>query len=869
MPKSKRVQSKKQHSQRALNAFDLAESDDERLSRRGGPVTLSEDSEDEKDYTTGEVAEEDDEEIDSDEALGSDDDEEYFSRLKKDGKKRKTKDSDSEEEEGYESIDESELVPLSQVWDIDDGDKGVESDDGDENIKLDHKYEHVSSEDSGDSEEESVVEDDDSEEDSLFSDEEFDDVDDVDESKLSNLRKMIAELSNTTDLESSREIKKQRLQVNNITESEFSLPTGSRKVTLAELTESFHDPSDSKSLKLLKDSKGNTVQLKSLAVPLPKRIQQRHDRKAAYEIAKEEVGKWEETVKTNRESEHLHFPINPSVPLQKSASFAPLAPSTDMEKKINTILLDSSLADEKALSTFEELATSKLSMEELKKRRNELRLMRELMFREEQKAKRIKKIKSKAYRKVHKKERERQRQMVEGDEEDPEEHDVNRAQERMTLKHKNTGKWAREMIDRGFTKDQETRAEMEEMLRRNESLKRKIQDIDSEDQESDDEAFLNENPSTTTETEAHNQKVGKGLMAMKFMRDAEARERKQNELALEELRNSKLENGFEELADGDSSANKPNEVVNEGRRKFAPGSSQSQTEMLDILQDALEEQEIDQEKSMSATIERGFAKIGSNETNWKQGKIEQPLSDQEDNANPWLLLGDSNKPLQKSKSVLNVDKNSSMTDKAQNKIRKERAKSKNEKKEDEDVAIDSNQTLKIIDPYGSENSDNDTEGLIKIKGKKVSFKQADMVKRAFAGDDVVEEFQQEKRQRIEEDGDKEIDVTLPGWGTWGGSGVKKSTKKKFIKKISGIKAEKRQDAKLKNVIISEKVNKKVAKYTAGNVPFPYENREQYERSLRMPIGQEWASRDTHQRLTMPRVTVKQGTIIDPIKAPFK
>ena len=78
-----------------------------------------------------------------------------------------------------------------------------------------------------------------------------------------------------------------------------------------------------------------------------------------------------------------------------------------------------------------------------------------------------------------------------------------------------------------------------------------------------------------------------------------------------------------------------------------------------------------------------------------------------------------------------------------------------------------------------------------------------------------------------EDGDKEIDVTLPGWGTWGGSGVKKSTKKKFIKKISGIKAEKRQDAKLKNVIISEKVNKKVAKYTAGNVPFPYENREQY------------------------------------------
>ena len=59
------------------------------------------------------------------------------------------------------------------------------------------------------------------------------------------------------------------------------------------------------------------------------------------------------------------------------------------------------------------------------------------------------------------------------------------------------------------------------------------------------------------------------------------------------------------------------------------------------------------------------------------------------------------------------------------------------------------------------------------------------------------------------------------------------------------------------------------KYQSSHVPYPFETREQYERSLRMPVGQEWTSKETHQKLTMPRVIVKQGTVIDPLKAPFK
>lgn len=52
------------------------------------------------------------------------------------------------------------------------------------------------------------------------------------------------------------------------------------------------------------------------------------------------------------------------------------------------------------------------------------------------------------------------------------------------------------------------------------------------------------------------------------------------------------------------------------------------------------------------------------------------------------------------------------------------------------------------------------------------------IRQAFADDDVVEEFKEEKKARIEKDKPRDIDLTLPGWGDWGGTGVQASKKKK-------------------------------------------------------------------------------------------
>lgn len=922
--------SKAKIQKRALNAFEIAEKAENR-NRKGSDSESDDpfvdpDASDREDQDE-DVAEEDDEEIDSDEAFGSSDEEEILDSRnwknkrkawkKKNGKGGESDEDieESEEEEGYSSIDESELLPLSAVWDLDDKDlqetmkAGIDGETTAKanEIKINEQAGASSSSDSGsDSGSEEEEESDDESDSELDSDDNLSvddaDFDDVDEEKLSSLRAMISDLSNNeivTEENAAKNLKKNKLeQMGNVAEGEFSVPTGaSGKLSLADLTNSISDSRAAASLSLLQDGRDKAA---PLSVPLPKRLQERLDRSAAYDISKKEVSKWKDTVAANKNAEHLQFPINPAPEFTKPSSFAPLDPETSLEKRVNAILEESALADEKSEATFEQLAPSTLSISELRKRRNELRMMRELMFREEQKAKRIKKIKSKTYRKIHKKQRERERDMVEGQDEDSDEaaadHDAKRAEERMSLRHKNTGKWAKSMVQQGFTKDKATRSEMEEMLRRGEQLRTKIlgRDENEAEEENNDEEFLNEqDASDDEETKRIKERAGKGVLAMKFMKDAEEAARKRNQLAKQELRNSMEGSLFDEVDESKGA----NEILNEGRRKYTPGSKESREEIDDVMDEVADELEADEVKSIENRLsqkrkrlltdrEPETKSIRADNTTASKSKSDslgdfamfdsEPEDEEEsEQENPWLTT--TNGSNRKSKSVTVVGRDSTAAEKSQEKVRKQKEKLRSGKKAAaHDGIIDMNQTLKVVDPFGSDvESEEDDEAITKLLeakpkkgGNRVQFKQTDLVKRAFAADDVVAEFEEEKREIIAEDGDKEVDVTLPGWGSWGGTDI--VPKKKYIKKVKGVVNEKnRQDFNLDKVIINEKPNKKASIYNATNVPFPFETREQYERSLRMPIGQEWSTRAAHQKLIKPRVIVKPGLVIDPIKAPFQ
>lgn len=119
---------------------------------------------------------------------------------------------------------------------------------------------------------------------------------------------------------------------------------------------------------------------------------------------------------------------------------------------------------------------------------------------------------------------------------------------------------------------------------------------------------------------------------------------------------------------------------------------------------------------------------------------------------------------------------------------------------------------------------------------------------------------------MQEDAPREIDTTLPGWGAWGGQGARKAPSKPYlIKKVAGVDPTTRADYGKAHVIISEKRDKKAAKYTVRDLPFPYTSRAQFERSLDAPIGIEWNTRVGFQRATLPRVVTKPGQIIAPLE----
>ncbi|KAF9564953.1 Utp14-domain-containing protein [Agrocybe pediades] len=158
---------------------------------------------------------------------------------------------------------------------------------------------------------------------------------------------------------------------------------------------------------------------------------------------------------------------------------------------------------------------------------------------------------------------------------------------------------------------------------------------------------------------------------------------------------------------------------------------------------------------------------------------------------------------------------------------------------------------------------------MKGKGKAngvTAFEQRDLVALAFAGDNVVQNFEEAKQREIAADAPREVDTTIPGWGSWGGTGAKKAPPKpQRIKKIAGIDPTTRADYGKKNIIISEKRDKKAGKYLVKDLPYPYTSKAQFARAMERPLGAEWNTRVGFQRGTLPKVVKKPGVIINPLE----
>ncbi|KAJ4984171.1 hypothetical protein SVAN01_10342 [Stagonosporopsis vannaccii] len=894
-----------------------ADSDDEdggaarkKVKRRGGDDSFDEGSDSEGNtWTMGHVDEDDDEDIDSDEAFGESDEERFegysFRGSSKRGKNLRVKSKGKIVDDGSD-VDMGESDEEEDEEGDDFGDEGIdlataldqyEEDEREEKRERERerKKKKVGAFDGSDSEEPSEGEDVGRDGASDLSS----DDDEDEEDRQAQLKDLISSLA-TGDEDKS---KGKRVEVHeSAAPDEFGV---SRKVDLFSLKPKAGDDEKKKALKLLRDDKNakRSDIARKLDAPLPKRQQDKLDRAAANAKANETLDRWTDTIKQNRRAEHLSFPLQhkdagKAMGEDRLLPTTTAAPANDLESTIQSILQQSGLSngkdDEEQIQKWEILQTNKLPIEEVEKRRAQLRMERELLFREEVRAKRVKKIKSKAYRRVHRKERERllekEREQLKADgvdlsEEEREHNDRRRAEERMGAKHRES-KWAKGIKATGRAGwDQDALAGVTEMAKRNEELRRRIEgkevrdsddeasDVPSDDNESEDESADDDELLQRQLGQLENPFSEKGskLGQMAFMQKAEAAKRAENNQAIEAMRRELAgENSEDEVGDN---------ATRVGRRRYGPGKVV--TTAIPVKGSEFEEHPgSDEEAGQTATT-------GLSNGARKDEKPKNPFS---------AGVSNSTRRTQKNGNTAEPDVD------APNPFLAKAAKAKKSKKDapadDDLLPFTSFADEDDEQPAPKETVDDflqqrvtaaDDDGWATVLGGQDSEPEIDsdegddldltalsrnhaLTAKGFAGDNVEADFKLEKADTTRDEASKETTDFLPGWGSWAGDGMSKAEKRrnrgwKTTTAVAGIDAHKRKDRALDRVIINEKTVKPNKKYMAAALPFPFESKEQYERSLRQPKGREWSTKKTHQDATLPRVLVKGG-VIAPMRKPL-
>nr|XP_054753230.1 U3 small nucleolar RNA-associated protein 14 homolog A-like [Lytechinus pictus] len=655
----------------------------------------------------------------------------------------------------------------------------------------------------------------------------------------------------------------------------------------------------------LKKQMNNVNKRKTLPTPLHQHEAEKIQRTMAYEGVSKEVSKWDQVVQTNRKAEHLSFPLNQKVVgLPTTDQFVKkFKPSTPLEQEVYKILHGSKFAERpnKQLSQAEEEAIKAMSLSEARERRAELQKHRALMSFYEAKCRRHKKIKSKKYHRIERKSKARQesKKMEKLMEDDPEaakeameKLEKARATERMSLKHRNTGKWAKTMMRYG-KHNISARQELAEQLQKSHELTEKIAEVNEDKTEETNEVEEEEEDTVQPSLSDINNPWFTGKVVSKGGDKAEEGEREVEQfVALEEVQakrddddgSDEEESGADDEEDEIEKDHKMLKMIQEERRKWENDADDDDEEDDEEEGDKKVTQADEVEVVKKGKKSKGVAKQERTKSRKadKKGKqkkvkvIEVDVEEEDDKEED-----DDAEESQLEEGVDRRQTHSSLDDQDWLHRLEEQKKQLPQKSSDDVVQGDNS--------VGKEEDTKKSTGIVD-PSKVFVVKPKDMLKsampvlveqgddddggmdhrmnimQAFEDDDVVEEFKEDKKAKVEKDKPKDIDLTLPGWGDWGGTGVETSKKKRKRFIIKAKPQAPRQDAQLAHVIINEDRDKKIAIHQVNSLPFPFTSTEQFERSIRAPVGSTWNTPSAVKALTTPKVSTKIGTIIRPIKA---
>ncbi|NWI09888.1 UT14A protein, partial [Crypturellus soui] len=675
-----------------------------------------------------------------------------------------------------------------------------------------------------------------------------------------------------------------------VSEFNVSCKGAGEKLVLSELLQPIKPKS---ALSSVKNELTKVKQKKAVELPLSKEEAERVVREAAYVKSSKDVSKWQQVVVQNRRAEQLVFPLK-----QEIAAVAPLEQvvsgwkaRTPLEQEIFGLLHKTHQPITDPLLTPQERASLQaMSLEEARRRRAELQKARALQSYYEAKARREKKIKSKKYHRVLKKSKKRKalKEFELLQKSDPEaalakleELEQLRMEERMSLKHQNKGKWARSRAIMAKY-DLEARKAMQEQLAKNKELMQKVRLEPPEEEPGDTPAEDPVPESVPTvpvnagganpwmlgkpSSPAKEPEVQEALGDVAEPAAAESQEGMSEEEVSEE---EALLQDFEQrrhVRHQAAAGPKPcvRSLVPHSEYVLlsipAPGMIICHPWPPSVGADQTEEvSRLPGDISIDPTCTEEQACVGIEQTSQAQEEVlllEQPnrVRTMEDIE---ALASEERAEEQEMPVAAGTEKRV----RQQKEDRMETGRTKKPRK------ARKKETISLQAVLSGKPQEAQCPSLpMAVEEEEGGIDQRGVITEAFAGDDVVADFRREKRKAEQAGKPQPVNLVLPGWGEWGGTGLKPSKKKMKRFLLKPPPAPPRKDQHLPHVIISEQRNIHAAAHQVSELPFPFEKHQQFERSIRTPVGPTWNTQRAFQKLTAPHVITRAGHIIKPIAA---
>uniref|UniRef100_A0A2K5S1F2 UTP14A small subunit processome component n=1 Tax=Cebus imitator TaxID=2715852 RepID=A0A2K5S1F2_CEBIM len=661
--------------------------------------------------------------------------------------------------------------------------------------------------------------------------------------------------------------------------SEFNVSSegSGEKLVLADLLEPVKTSS---SLATVKKQLNRVKSKKTVELPLNKEEIERIHREVAFNKTSQVLSKWDPIVLKNRQAEQLVFPLEKEEPV-----IAPIEhvlsswkARTPLEQEIfNLLHKNKQPVTDPLLTPVEKASLQAMSLEEAKMRRAELQRARALQSYYEAKARREKKIKSKKYHKVVKKGKAK-KALKEFEQlrkvnpaaalEELEKIEKARMMERMSLKHQNSGKWAKSKAIMAKY-DLEARQAMQEQLTKNKELTQKLQVASESEEEEGDGEEVEELlvPDAVNEVQMNVDRPNPWMLrsCTRDTKEAAAEEEDPEQLPEPEAHEVSESEGEERpVAEEDILLREFEE--RRSLRKRSELNQDAEPAGSQETKDSSSQEVLSELKALSQKLKENHQsrkQKASSEGTVPQVQREEPAPEEEE---PLLLQ----KP-ERVQMLEELEKEECFQNKEVSRPVLEGRWSEKTPNNHPDAPKEKKKKEQMIDLQNLLTTQSlSVKSLavptIEMLEDEVERNQRQMIKEAFAGDDVIRDFLKEKREAVEASKPKDVDLTLPGWGEWGGVGLKPSAKKRRRFLIKAPEGPPRKDKNLPNVIINEKRNIHAAAHQVRVLPYPFTHHRQFERTIQTPIGSTWNTQRAFQKLTTPKVITKPGHIIKPIKA---